>query len=163
MIQKTILEKKKERTSFIILFLTSIILSNIRILGIENSTMMPNYFIALVIVCILNKNSYCNIYILVIIGLIVDIFVGQILGQYAFIFICIYLINFLVQKILAINTALQILSLGLFLTLWSFIFLWATSLSQGLFINFNLLLIQSILTFITYLIFNISIKKFTKN
>ena len=163
MIKKTIIEKKKERTSFIILFLISIIFSNIGIPGIENSTLMPNYFIALIIACILNKSSYLNIYGLVIIGLIVDLFAGQLLGQYGLIFICIYLIYSIIQRLLVIKTTLQLFSLGFFLILCSFLVLWATSLSHGLFISFNLLFIQSIFTFITYLIFNIFIKKFTSN
>ena len=163
MIKKTIIEKKKERTSFIILFLISLIFSNIGIPGIENSTLMPNYFIALIIASILNKSSYMNIYKLVIIGLLVDILAGQLLGQYGLIFIFIYLLYFIIQKLLVIKTTPQLFSLSFFLILFSFIILWTTSLSHGLFINFNLLFTQSILTFIAYLIFNIFIEKFTEN
>ena len=160
MIMKIVKEQNKERTSFIILFLISIILSNIGIFGIEDSTMMPNYFIALITSCILNKGSFLNIYRLVIIGLIVDLFVGQLLGQYGLIFICIYLIYFIIQRMLVIQTQMQLFALGFFLILCGFLIVWATSLSYGLFISFNLLFIQSILTLITYLIFNIYIKKF---
>jgi rod shape-determining protein MreD len=161
--KKTIIEKKKERTSFIILFFISIILSNIGIPGIENPALMPNYFIALIIASILNKSSYMNIYKLVIIGLLVDILAGQLLGQYGLIFIFIYLLYFIIQKLLVIKTTPQLFSLSFFLILFSFIILWTTSLSHGLFINFNLLFTQSILTFIAYLIFNIFIEKFTEN
>ena len=161
--KKTIIEKKKERTSFIILFFISIILSNIGIPGIENPALMPNYFIALIIASILNKSSYMNIYKLVIIGLLVDILAGQLLGQYGLIFIFIYLLHFIIQKLLVIKTTPQLFSLSFFLILFSFIILWTTSLSHGLFINFNLLFTQSILTFIAYLFFNIFIKKFTSN
>ena len=163
MIKKTIMEKRKERNLFVILFLLSIIFSNIGIPSIENSNMMPNYFIALITAFTLNKNSFLNIYILVIIGLIVDIFVGELLGQYGLIFICIYLVHFIIQKILVIKSTQQIFSLGFFLTISSFLVLWTTSVSHGLFISFNLIFIQSILTFIAYLIFNTFIKKFTKN
>ena len=163
MIKKTIIEKKKERTSFIILFLISIIFSNIGIPGIENSTLMPNYFIALIIACILNKNSFFNIYKLVIIGLLVDLFAGQLLGQYGLIFICIYLLYSIIQRLLVIKTTLQLFSLGLFLTLCSFLILWATSMSHDLFISFTSLFIELIFTFIAYLIFNIFIEKFTEN
>ena len=163
MIKKTIIEQKKERTLFIILFLISIIFSNIGIPGIENSTLMPNYFIALIIAYILNQSSYLNIYGLVIIGLIVDLFAGQLLGQYGLIFICIYLLYFIIQKLLVIKTTLQLFSLGLFLTLCSFLILWATSMSHDLFISFTSLFIELIFTFIAYLIFNIFIKKFTAN
>ena len=163
MIKKTIMEQKKEKTLFMILFLLSIILSNIGIPGIENPALMPNYFIALIIASILNKSSYMNIYKLVIIGLLVDILAGQLLGQYGLIFIFIYLLYFIIQKLLVIKTTPQLFSLSFFLILFSFIILWTTSLSHGLFINFNLLFTQSILTFIAYLIFNIFIEKFTEN
>ena len=163
MIMKIVKEQNKERTSFIILFFISIILSNIGIPGIENPALMPNYFIALIIASILNKSSYMNIYKLVIIGLLVDILAGQLLGQYGLIFIFIYLLHFIIQKLLVIKTTPQLFSLSFFLILFSFIILWTTSLSHGLFINFNLLFTQSILTFIAYLIFNIFIEKFTEN
>ena len=163
MIKKTIMGKKKEGNLFVILFLLSIIFSNIGIPSIENSNMMPNYFIALITACILNKSSSLNIYKLVIIGLIVDLFVGQLLGQYGLIFICIYLVHFIIQKILVIKSTQQLFSLGFFLIISSFFVLWTTSVSHGLFISSNLIFIQSILTFITYLIFNIFIKKFTAN
>ncbi len=163
MIKKTIIEQKIERNLFITLFLISIILSNVGIPSIENVAMMPNYFIALITAFTLNKNSFLNIYILVIIGLIVDIFVGELLGQYGLIFICIYLVHFIIQKILVIKSTQQIFSLGFFLIISSFLVLWTTSVSHGLFISFNLIFIQSILTFIAYLIFNTFIKKFTKN
>tara|TARA_B110000196_G_C20757488_1_gene480571 strand:+ start:89 stop:580 length:492 start_codon:yes stop_codon:yes gene_type:complete len=163
MIKKTILEQRKERALFIILFLISVILSNIGILGIENSNMMPDYFIALITAYIINKGSDLNIYKLVIIGLVVDLFVGQLLGQYGLVFICIYLLYFIIKKILVIKSTQQLFSLGFFLITSSFLVLWATSLSHGLFISFNLIFIQSILTFIAYLFFNIFIKKFTSN
>ena len=163
MIKKTIMEQKKEKTLFMILFLLSIILSNIGVPGIEDSTMMPNYFIALIISCILNKASFLNVYTLVIIGLIVDIFVGLLLGQYGLIFISIYLVYFIIQKMLVIKTTPQLLSLGFFLILFGFLMLWSTSLSHDLFINSNALFTQSILTFIAYIIFNIFIKKLTAN
>ena len=124
---------------------------------------MPNYFIALIIASILNKSSYMNIYKLVIIGLLVDILAGQLLGQYGLIFIFIYLLYSIIQRLLVIKTTLQLFSLGLFLTLCSFLILWATSMSHDLFISFTSLFIELIFTFIAYLIFNIFIKKFTAN
>ena len=89
-------EKKDTYLLFFLLYL--IILSNLGTPGIEESNMMPNYFLALIISCILNKNSFLNLYKLVIIGLIVDLFVGQLLGQYGLIFINIYLAYFIMPQ-----------------------------------------------------------------
>tara|TARA_B110000037_G_scaffold38150_1_gene46937 strand:- start:13221 stop:13712 length:492 start_codon:yes stop_codon:yes gene_type:complete len=163
MIKKTTLERRKERYLFVVLFIILIFLSNLGTPGIEESNMMPNYFIALIISCILNKNSFLNLYKLLIIGLIVDLFVGQLLGQYGLIFINIYLAYFICHKILIIKAAIQLLALNIFLTVYSFLILWATSLSYGLVIPFNLLLIQFILTIIASLIFTVLMKRFTKN
>ena len=163
MIKKTIMEKKRERALFIILFFISIIFSNLGIPGIENSNIMPNYFLALIISCLLNKNSFLNLYNLVIFGLIVDILCGQLLGQYGFLFISIYFVYFIIQKITTISNSKQLLFLGFCLSIFSFIALWATSLSHKIFIPFNLLFLQFVLTFITYLIFNIFITRLTKN
>ena len=100
---------------FIILFIISLILSHIGIVGIEDSSIMPNYFIALIVSFILAKRARLDLFKLVIIGLIVDIFTGQLIGQYGLIFIIIYILNFSVNKILVIKYQKQIESLSIFL------------------------------------------------
>ena len=121
---------------------------------------MPNYFLALIVTFILTKRGDLNLYKLVIIGLIVDLFAGQLLGQYGLIFIGIYLLAFIINKILFINSEKQLIGLSVFLILFSFFILWASSQSHDIFISFNLLLLQSILTFFTYLIFRAIINRF---
>ena len=145
---------------FIILFIISLILSHIGIVGIEDSSIMPNYFIALIVSFILAKRARLDLFKLVIIGLIVDIFTGQLIGQYGLIFIIIYILNFSVNKILVIKYQKQIESLSIFLILFSFIILWLTSQSYNIFITPKILLLQSIFTFIAYLFFKVLINKF---
>ena len=145
---------------FIILFIISLILSHIGIVGIEDSSIMPNYFIALIVSFILAKGARLDLFKLVIIGLIVDIFTGQLIGQYGLIFIFIYILNFSVNKILVIKYQKQIESLSIFLILFSYVILWLTSQSYNIFITPKILLLQSILTFIAYLFFKIIINKF---
>jgi len=145
---------------FIILFIISLILSHIGIVGIEDSSIMPNYFIALIVSFILAKRARLDLFKLVIIGLIVDIFTGQLIGQYGLIFIIIYILNFSVNKILVIKYQKQIESLSIFLILFSFIILWLTSQSYNIFITPKILLLQSIFTFIPYLFFKVIINKF---
>jgi rod shape-determining protein MreD len=145
---------------FIILFIISLILSHIGIVGIEDSSIMPNYFIALIVSFILAKRARLDLFKLVIIGLIVDIFTGQLIGQYGLIFIIIYILNFSVNNILVIKYQKQIESLSIFLILFSFIILWLTSQSYNIFITPKILLLQSIFTFIAYLFFKVIINKF---
>jgi rod shape-determining protein MreD len=145
---------------FIILFIISLFLSHIGIVGIEDSSIMPNYFIALIVSFILAKRARLDLFKLVIIGLIVDIFTGQLIGQYGLIFIIIYILNFSVNKILVIKYQKQIESLSIFLILFSFIILWLTSQSYNIFITPKILLLQSIFTFIAYLFFKVIINKF---
>ena len=140
MIKKTIIEQKKENTLFIILFLTSLILSNLGIPGIQDPAIMPNYFLALIVTFILTKRGDLNLYKLVIIGLIVDLFAGQLLGQYGLIFIGIYLLAFIINKIFKLNK--QLIGLSVFLILFSFFILETISKSHDIFISFNLLLLQ---------------------
>ena len=159
MIKKTITEQKKERNLLIVLSLIAIFLSYIGIPGIENSVIMPNYFIALIIPFILMKLGNLNLYKLVIIGLVVDVFVGQLLGQYAFIFISIYLADYIVNRALVIKSGKQVFTLSFFLILISFFILWISSLSYSIFTPPKIILFQIILTAITYSILNVFINR----
>jgi rod shape-determining protein MreD len=159
-LKKTIAEQKKERNLLIILFFIALFLSNLGVPVIADSAIMPNYFIALIITFILQKLGNLNLYKLVIIGLLVDILVGQLLGQYAFIFIGIYLANHIINKVLSIKSEKQVFTLSFFLTLISFFILWVSSLSHSIFISPKIILFQIILTFIATLIFSIFIKRF---
>ena len=153
-------QKKREQRLFIILFTISIFLSHIGIIGIENSAIMPNYFIALIVSFIVAKKAGLNLFKLVTIGLIVDLFTGQLIGQYGLIFMVIYILDFSVNKILVIKYQKQIESLSIFLILFSFVVLWLTSQSYNIFITPKILLLQSIFTFIAYLFFKVIINKF---
>jgi rod shape-determining protein MreD len=159
MIKKTITEQKKERNLLIVLSLIAIFLSNLGIPGIENSAIMPNYFIALIITFILMRLGNLNLYKLVIIGLLVDLIVGQLLGQYALIFINVYLADYIVNRVLIIKSEKQIFTLSFFLILISFFILWTSSLSYSIFIHPEIILFQIILTVITYSILNVFINR----
>ena len=159
MIKKTITEQKKERNLLIVLSLIAIFFSNLGIPGIVNSAIMPNYFIALIITFILMRLGNLNLYKLVIIGLLVDVFVGQLLGQYALIFISIYFADYTVNRVLIIKSEKQIFTLSFFLILISFFILWTSSLSYSIFIHPEIILFQIILTFITYSILNVFINR----
>ena len=153
-------QKKREQRLFIILFTISIFLSHIGIIGIENSAIMPNYFIALIVSFLLVNKGGLGLFKLVTIGLIVDLFSGQLIGQYGLIFIFIYMLNFSINKILVIKYQKQIESLSIFLILFSFIILWLTSQRYDIFSTPRILLLQFILTVPAYLFFKVIINKF---
>ena len=142
-----------------ILFIISLFLSHLGLVGIEDSSIMPNYFIALIITFILMRLGNLNLYKLVIIGLLVDVFVGQLLGQYALIFISIYLADYTVNRVLIIKSEKQLFTLSFFLILISFFILWTSSLSYSIFIHPEIILFQIILTVITYSILNVFINR----
>ena len=74
MSQPTIKQKNKEIKLFLILFIISIFLSHMGVVSIEDSTIVPNYFIALIVSFILTKTASLNLYKVLIIGLATDIF-----------------------------------------------------------------------------------------
>lgn len=153
--------QEKEKYLFFILIFISLFLSNIGIFGITDPRNMPNYFIGLVIAFIISNKANLNLYKLMILGLIVDLFTGQLMGQHALIFITIFLLSFLVNKLLIIKTEIQQSTLSIFLIVNSFFILWVTSQSHDIFRSPSLLLVQGILTFFAYLITKLIIIKFS--
>ena len=162
MIKKLLVQKRKENYLLFSFILISLILSNLSLPWVDSPTSMPNYFIALIVTFISLKKSSLNLYKLIIIGLGVDLLVGNLLGQYGVIFISIYALNFLINKILIIKTENQILSLAFLLILFSFLILWATSQSHNIGVSLNILFFQFILTLLIYLIFRTAINFFSK-
>ena len=162
MIKKLLVQKRKENYLLFSFILISLILSNLSLPWVESPTSMPNYFIALIVTFISLKKSSLNLYKLIIIGLGVDLLVGNLLGQYGVIFISIYALNFIINKILIIKTENQILSLAFLLILFSFLILWATSQSHNIGVSLNILFFQFILTLLIYLIFRTAINFFSK-
>ena len=161
MSQPTIKQKNKEIKLFLILFIISIFLSHMGVVSIEDSTIVPNYFIALIVSFILTKKASLNLYKVLIIGLATDIFVGQLIGQYKLIFIIIFILNFLTKNMIVIQNKKQIESLSFILILISFVILWLTAKYYNMFIPLKILLLQFILTFIAYLFFKVIITKYT--
>ena len=94
------MQRRQENYLIAILALVSLVLSNVALPWTENPSSMPNYFIALIVISVVLEKANLNLFKLFIIGLLVDLFLGQILGQYALIFISIYALNFLIGKII---------------------------------------------------------------
>ena len=68
---------------------------------------MPDYFLALFIPLIATRFMKMNIYILFFLGLIIDLLVGELIGQYGLILITIYFTNFVLNKYLLFKSLIM--------------------------------------------------------
>ena len=75
---------KKENSFLVLLFILSLILSHLNIFSLTEQSTNPEYFIALVTLMINSKLIHTSLIKIFILGLIIDVFIGIILGQYAF-------------------------------------------------------------------------------
>ena len=90
MLKKSHDVKVKQQKLFIGLFLFSTIFSFIDLFSFINSKFYPEYFIALMVLTISSNLISINITKVFLIGVIVDILVGSILGQYTIAFLLLY-------------------------------------------------------------------------
>jgi rod shape-determining protein MreD len=140
--------KKNEFLTFCILFLLTLLLSGISIPLISNAGVMPDYFLALFIPLIATRFMKMNIYILFFLGLIIDLLVGELIGQYGLILITIYFTNFVLNKYLLFKSLIMRVLQHLILTTIGIIILFTSSLSYELNINLGLFPIKLLTTFL---------------
>ena len=98
MLKKSHDVKVKQQKLFIGLFLMSFIFSFIDLLSFINSNFYPEYFIALMVLTISSNLISINITKVFLIGVIVDILIGSILGQYTITFLLLYGLQVFSQK-----------------------------------------------------------------
>lgn len=75
---------KKENSFLVLLFILSLILSHLNVFSLMEQSTNPEYFIAFGALMISSKLIHTGLIKLFILGLIIDVFIGIILGQYAF-------------------------------------------------------------------------------
>ena len=121
--------KRSELLTLCIIFLITLLISKINIPVINTSGNMPDYFLALFVCLIASRFMNMNIYILFLLGLIVDLLVGELMGQYGLIFITIYFINFLLSKYFLFKTSIMLALQHLTLTTIGLIIFLISSLS----------------------------------
>ena len=90
MLKKSYDVKVKQQKLFIGLFLFSIFVSFIDLFSFINSNFYPEYFIALMVLTISSNLISINIARIFFLGVIVDILIGSILGQYTIAFLLLY-------------------------------------------------------------------------
>jgi len=98
MLRKSHDVKVKQQKLFIGLFLFSIFFSFINLFSFISINFYPEYFIALMVLSISSNLISINITKVFLIGVIVDILVGSILGQYTITFLFLYGLQIFSQK-----------------------------------------------------------------
>jgi len=136
-----------------ILFIGTLFLSRINIPLITSSGLMPDYFLALFVALIAARFMNMNLYILFFLGLVVDLLAGQLIGQYALIFIVIYFINFLLNKYFVFKAPVMLVAQHLILITISIIILLISSLSYELDINMEVFIFKWIITCLAGLLY----------
>ena len=107
MIKKNYDIKLRQRKLFFILFLFCIIFSFFNLFGFLNFSFYPEYFIALMVLTISSNMIEVSTSKIFIIGILVDILIGSILGQYTLAFLVIYSLQILSQKYFMLPSKIQ--------------------------------------------------------
>ena len=147
----------QERHEFLFLFiiiLTTLLFSRINIPVINSFQIMPDYFIALFVSLIASRFMNLNLYILFVLGLLVDLLAGELMGQYALILIFIYFINFLLSKYFIFKTPVMLASQHIILATISLIILLISSISYDLSINTNMFIMKWVITCLVCLLYS---------
>jgi len=152
--------KVKQQKLFIGLFLFSVFFSFIDLFSFINSNFYPEYFIALMVLTISSSLISITIIKVFLIGVIVDILIGSILGQYTITFLLLFGLKIFTQKYFLMPSKAQNILLR-FLSI-SFGIIIVTIISQNVnpifYINgslLNYLIIEIVITFIILIIFQI--------
>ena len=98
MLKKSHEVKIKQQKLFVGLFLVSIFLSFINLFSFININIYPEYFIALMVLTISSNLISINIAKVFLAGVIVDILIGSILGEYTIAFLLLYGLQIFSQK-----------------------------------------------------------------
>ena len=153
MLKKSHDVKIKQKKLFIGLFLLSTIFSFIDLFSFINSNFYPEYFIALMVLTISSNLISITISKVFLIGVIVDILIGSILGEYTIVFLLLYGLQVFSQKYFLMPSKAQTILLR-FLSI-SFGIIIVTIISQ----NFNPILYNNG-SLLNYLILEIAITFF---
>ena len=124
--------RQPNKLKFLAIFLVTIIFTQINFPFFNDIRLIPDYFIALIIPLIISGFKNINILIIFLLGIFIDIFIGELIGQYAITFLIIYIGNYVLHKFFVFNSFSQIIILYLILLEIGFLILGATSISYQL-------------------------------
>ena len=151
---------KKENILLGALFIISLLLSHLNIFSFTNQNTNPEYFIALFTIILNSKTAHISLIKVFLLGLIIDAFIGLVLGQYTFSFLMMVIFNKIYHYYLNAVSEEQKSLLQFFTILVGIVSLKLVAISnlaEGLdFINIILIFI---LTFLTFFIFQFLSKR----
>jgi len=150
----------RQQKLFVGLFLVSIFFSFINLFSFLNINIYPEYFVALMVLTVSSNLISINITKVFLIGVIADILIGSILGQYTIAFLLLYGLQVFSQKYFLMPTRPQAILLK-FLSICLGIII-VTMISQNFNPTFhtngsllNYLIIEIAITFVVLIIFQI--------
>ena len=146
----------KQNIYVIGLFLLTLLFSQINIPFISSGS-LPDYLVAWSVGVMLLNNKQYGILTIFFAGLIADILIGQIIGQYAFTFILTYAILFFIQKMFAIQSYKQRTVTGIILVIVALLTTSITSTTYQTNFHETSILLKLITTIITFLVYQLII------
>ena len=160
MLRKSHDVKVKQQKLFIGLFLFSIFFSFINLFSFISINFYPEYFIALMVLTISSNLLSINITKVFLIGVIVDILVGSILGQYTITFLFLYGLQIFSQKYFLMPSKAQAILLRfIYISLGIIIVTIISQIFNPIFFTngslLNYLIIEIAITFFILIIFQI--------
>lgn len=160
MLRKSHDVKVKQQKLFIGLFLFSIFFSFINLFSFISINFYPEYFIALMVLTISSNLISINITKVFLIGVIVDILVGSILGQYTITFLFLYGLQIFSQKYFLMPSKAQAILLRfIYISLGIIIVTIISQIFNPIFFTngslLNYLIIEIAITFFILIIFQI--------
>ena len=150
----------RQQKLFVGLFLVSIFFSFINLFSFLNTNIYPEYFLALMVLTVSSNLITISTTKVFLMGIIVDILIGSILGQYTIAFLLLYGLQVFSQKYFLMPTRPQAILLK-FLSICLGIII-VTMISQNFNPTFhtngsllNYLIIEIAITFVVLIIFQI--------
>ncbi|MDC0999604.1 rod shape-determining protein MreD [Methylophilaceae bacterium] len=160
MLKKSHDVKIRQQKLFVGLFLVSIFFSFINLFSFLNTNIYPEYFVALIVLTVSSNLITISTTKVFLMGIIVDILIGSILGQYTIAFLLLYGLQVFYQKYFLMPTRPQAILLK-FLSICLGI-VTVTFISQNFNPTFpinesllNYLIIEIAITFVILIIFQV--------
>ena len=114
---------------FLVIILVTMLLTQINLPFLNDIRLIPDYFIALIIPAIIVGFKNINIFIVFVLGILIDIFIGELIGQYAITFLIIYISNYVLHKFFVFTSPSQVIFLYFILLEIGFLVMSVTSIS----------------------------------
>ena len=160
MLKKSHDVKLRQQKLFVGLFLVSIFFSFINLFSFLDINIYPEYFLALMVLTISSNLISINITKVFLMGVIVDILIGSILGEYTIAFLLIYGLQIFSQKYFLMPTRAQAILLRFLSICFGLIIVTIISQNFNPIFNtngslLNYLIIEIAITFFIFIIFQI--------